>query len=479
MSKRFSSPLNVEDLLASKYAKGTDNFDLYTQRLLSAFIQEKGSIIDYTDLESVNGILADFYACVKKENGDYFSLTTFHAIHYSICRIMKDKHGFDIMKDTVFARSNSVFEAMCKELKKNGCGVIKHCDVISDDDMAKIQEWNWTTPQELQWSVWFTIHFHTAMRGRENLHDLKKSDILFEQVKGKSIVRLKDKLTKNHRNDTAASNGGVIFAIVDEKCPVKLVQLYISKLHADNEFLWQRPSKSGIREWYVNQKVGVNTCNTFMKSLSRHLHLSKEYTNHAVRSSAITILGHGFQDTDIATFSGHKSLTALGIYKRTSNECKEFMSNTLHKSISSSSSHDNCCLSFGAKDTTYLNAIKYSVEEQTSKAVENATTVASTVVSNLPEMPTVNDFYELLDNPVLRELVDGDPTSSAAPVLPQIPTDDEFNAFLENKTIRALVDGGPIVLSTPNAAPNVLSTSNVGTALNYKCNIQMHFHMSK
>jgi hypothetical protein len=121
-----------------------------------------------------------------------------------------------------------------------------------------------------------------------------------------------------------------------------------------------------------------------MMTLSKVAGLSKEYKNHSPRATCITILGTQYQDTDIATHSGHKSLSAMSLYKRTSDDKKKSMSDTLSSSLvntveiinsdspdqnrneSSSSNcfliqssekecqknkHNNCCISFGSNET--------------------------------------------------------------------------------------------------------------------------------
>jgi hypothetical protein len=119
-------------------------------------------------------------------------------------------------------------------------------------------------------------------------------------------------------------------------------------------------------------KIGINKMRGFMKQICHIMDLSKEYKNHSIRATAITILGESFQDTDVAAVSGHKSLTNLTIYKRTTNDKKSQMSSELHKaylgeSSSSrkpcksspspiiddypSSSHRECCISYGANSS--------------------------------------------------------------------------------------------------------------------------------
>jgi hypothetical protein len=70
-----------------------------------------------------------------------------------------------------------------------------------------------------------------------------------------------------------------------------------------------------------------------MPDIASILKLSKRYTNHSLRATAITILGTSFEDTDVQTVSGHKSTSCLAIYKRTSLSKKQKMSQTLQNSM--------------------------------------------------------------------------------------------------------------------------------------------------
>jgi hypothetical protein len=458
--KRFAHNIDIEELIKSKNAKSTDYFDAYTERLLNAYKVLNNVDIDHSNTASVDNILCGFYASVKKEDGSSFTINSFHAIHHSLVRIFKKNGQCHIMKDKAFTKSNSVFEAVIKQIKKDGNGTVKHYPVIPTADLEKIANWKWTTPKELQLKSWFTIHFHCVWRGRENLHQLEKDDLVLESDQGCSIIRVKDKTTKNHQTDSEKAYAGVIYATNDENCPVMLLKNYLDKLHPDNIFLWQRPKKhipNTSIPWFDNMKVGVNTVNKFMCTMSRQCLLSNQFTNHSVRATAITCLGNNkFQDTEIASFSGHKSLGALGIYKRVSSECQSNMSHALHATITSSPAsdqtqpmeidhahfqnpsssaqmsiqmqqteavklHNNCCLSFGA-----------------------ASTKQSPIVENIPQ-PTEEDFSEFLENPVFRSIIDGTPESAVS----------------------------------LGAHPQKPSSSATGHTFNYKCNVAMHFHIHK
>jgi hypothetical protein len=158
---------------------------------------------------------------------------------------------------------------------------------------------------------------------------------------------------------------------------VECIEFYLAKLNLINKYLWQRPKMNFDNAspiWYDNSKVGVNKVSTFMKILSGIAGLSKVYTNHTPRATCITILGRSFKDTDVATHSGHKSLSAMAIYKRTSEKTKQAMSNVLASTLTTEQPfvqnaegptisekpdqhecqkiHKNCCLSLGLSSLT-------------------------------------------------------------------------------------------------------------------------------
>jgi len=103
-----------------------------------------------------------------------------------------------------------------------------------------------------------------------------------------------------------------------------------------NAFLWQKPNcqlSSTSTKWYHDMKVGQNIIGKMMSRISAECDLSETYTNHCVRATSITLLGLEFGDVDICSVSGHKSLNALGIYKRTGKKTLECMSSHLHNSF--------------------------------------------------------------------------------------------------------------------------------------------------
>lgn len=109
-------------------------------------------------------------------------------------------------------------------------------------------------------------------------------------------------------------------------------ELYLSHLNPLNEFLFQRPKRNAFtfeNVWYVNMVVGERTLDEKIKNISREAKLSKCYTNHSIRATAVTILDKsGFEARHIMAVSGHKNEASIRSYSKT-DICTKKMSETL------------------------------------------------------------------------------------------------------------------------------------------------------
>lgn len=75
--------------------------------------------------------------------------------------------------------------------------------------------------------------------------------------------------------------------------------------------------------------VGEHTLGEKMKNISREAKLSKCYTNHSIRATAVTILDKsGFEARHIMAVSGHKNEASIRSYSKT-DICTKKMSETL------------------------------------------------------------------------------------------------------------------------------------------------------
>ena len=110
--------------------------------------------------------------------------------------------------------------------------------------------------------------------------------------------------------------------------------LHNLNLNPKNECLFQRPkkgSKIGVDDvCFDNMVVGERTLGEKMKCISKEAELSKIYTNHSIRATAVTILDKcGYGARHIMAVSGHKSESSLRSYCKTDTSTKKQMSESM------------------------------------------------------------------------------------------------------------------------------------------------------
>lgn len=90
--------------------------------------------------------------------------------------------------------------------------------------------------------------------------------------------------------------------------------------------------------WYDIQCVGMNTLGNKMKKISKLANLPREYTNHSIRATSVTILDEcGFEARHIMCVSGHRSGSSICSYaSKTKSVTKLAMSTVLSNALSKS-----------------------------------------------------------------------------------------------------------------------------------------------
>ena len=116
------------------------------------------------------------------------------------------------------------------------------------------------------------------------------------------------------------------------------LKMYLQKLNPRCEALFQYPKQAVTQEdqvWYDNKPLGVNKLAGMMKEISKLASLSKIYTNHSVRATAITLWSdRQVPSRHIMAISGHRSEASLRNYNaRPSSEqlraCSDILSSAL------------------------------------------------------------------------------------------------------------------------------------------------------
>jgi len=107
-----------------------------------------------------------------------------------------------------------------------------------------------------------------------------------------------DEVTKNHQGGFCEKSSEErqtrLYSIGHDGDAYSLIHLYITKLNPKQEAFFQKPRSDAKFQfsdavWYENKPLGVNRISKIYGEISLGANLSKTYTNHFIRATAITL----------------------------------------------------------------------------------------------------------------------------------------------------------------------------------------------
>lgn len=220
-----------------------------------------------------------------------------------------------------------MLDAKIKQLKKDGMQNTTHKPAIELEDLDKLKNsdiLSLTHPLSLLRNAWFHISLFWCRRGFEGQRSLKKSSFVFSaDAKGDRFVSMAhDEATKNHQggvSDVESFEKNARMYKTNSKIDgYTALDFFLSKLNPECESLFQYPKRNWKpcdNVWYENRPLGVNKLSTMMKDISSAAGLSRIYTNHSVRATAITLWANaGLTNREIMAISGHRNESSLQNY---------------------------------------------------------------------------------------------------------------------------------------------------------------------
>lgn len=150
------------------------------------------------------------------------------------------------------------------------------------------------------------------------------------------VKKVCDETDKNHNQHDTEMVTGFMPQLLDangrahKMCPVRSYKNYMSHLNPNSKYLGQRPKKkiNHIKSliWYNNMNVGHSPIEKFMSKLSEKVGLSQRYTNHCIPVTGVTTLCRGkFNEKQMMSVTGHKSMESLAIYQQVQGDEKLMM----------------------------------------------------------------------------------------------------------------------------------------------------------
>ena len=211
-----------------------------------------------------------------------------------------------------------MLNAQIVHLKHQGKENVKHKPAIEDEDLKKLktsQAIALTSPYLASKCVVSCCPVLLS-EGREGQRELKRSSFKFEaDASGRKFVTMAhNEATKNHPGGLSDVSSheklARMYETPEENDGYKAMKIYLAKLNTKCDAFFQylkKHWKCDDEVWYDARPIGVNKLDS-MKDISRAAELSKAYTNHSVRATAIALWSNaGIQNRHIMPISGQCS----------------------------------------------------------------------------------------------------------------------------------------------------------------------------
>jgi len=263
-------------------------------KVLKAWAIENNEKSDFEGLppDELNTILAKFWSEVRKSNGDYYGRNSLFNLRAMINKHLKGKPysvPYDIVTDERFRSSNERLEKQLKLLKGIG-RTITHKQPISIADLRRMYDsgvLGTSNPLSLLRKVWFEITLHFCHKGSESQEKLLKTSFeIYRDASGRAYVSR----GRPHQRSSGEIDDVRMYETGGDLCPVKSYQLYLMKLHPLQPRLFQQPRRKATPDspmWYGKAPIGEKALQQMMANISAAAKLSKRYTNHCVRTTAL------------------------------------------------------------------------------------------------------------------------------------------------------------------------------------------------
>ncbi|XP_041862003.1 uncharacterized protein LOC121652924 isoform X2 [Melanotaenia boesemani] len=332
----------LNNLEADKDEVNTNKSSKWAVKTLRDFLAQKNMDISFESYaaSTLNDVLRLFYASVQStKGGGEYSVASLRSLRAGINHHLRD---VNIISDTAFKSSNAVFKAILKRYRKSGKDTSFHHPRIPESDLEIIRcspALSPETPLGLVRKVWFDIQLCLARRGREGNRELTMTSFNIQRdeagVEYVSLAQNPD--AKNHKDPNnphkQSLRGFMLARPGDPLCPVQSFKKYISKCPPDAKSFYLHPKRSittASDVWYSREPMGVHYLGDMLKRISEEVGLSRIYTNHSLRRTAVGRLSDaGLETRQIRSVTGRRCESSLQAYRAPSVQEKQEWSNIL------------------------------------------------------------------------------------------------------------------------------------------------------
>ena len=351
----------MESLSVQKMAKNTEASTKWSMKNLTDWFNGYNSrnpdnkcpddlLLPTCSVEVLNKWLCVYAAETRSHAGQEYPPATIHSLLSGIYRHMKAQNpmypNFMDKNNGSFNVFNTTLDNLYKKLRSEGVGAAsKHTEGISkeEDQLWSSGVLNTTTPLGLLRAVFFYNGKCFCLRGGQEHRDLKLSQLkkpdryIYIENSSKNRKGGLQELKLEHKTVPVMADpeAGV-------RCHVYLLDLYIRKLPSEaimKDLFYCRPlqkTSSELQPWYSAVPIGRNMLNQMVALMCETAGISGKKTNHSLRVTGATALfDAGVPEQIIQSRTGHKSVEALRLYERVTND----QVNMVSKVLSGSADH--------------------------------------------------------------------------------------------------------------------------------------------
>ena len=306
------------------------------------------NVLERPDVTKLNFWLSRFVAEVRRSDNEPYPPKSIHQLLCGILRFMRSIDpacpNFLDRSDTRFRDFHGSCEVIFRRLHQSGVGtVVRHTPVFSIDEEGVL----WSSgvlsvdnPKGLQRAVFYYVGKVFCLRGGDEQKNLKPSQFVRSQQPDRYVYT--EHGSKNRSGGLGQLNvenkqvTGYATPDNQPRCIVFLLDKYFLKLPKyafEKDVFYLRPKQRGsdspATPWYDAVPVGKNKLSKMVQEICSDAGISKK-TNHSLRATgAASLFKANVPEKIIQTTTGHRSIDALRVYERVSEDQRKVASRIL------------------------------------------------------------------------------------------------------------------------------------------------------
>ena len=403
---RFAIPKSEEEVQQARKAripKKTQTDTKYCLDIWKNWSIFRNSVVDteqvnedITALDN-NGIqywMSRFVLEVRKKDGSEYSPNTLHHICCGILRHLREsgRPDIDIFKDSSFADFRATLDGEMKRLQSLGIGAKKRqAEPLTEEEEERL----WQTgqlgqhsPQALLDTMLFMHGVYFALRSGQEHRNLRFDPAQVELIESpgkRAYLRYTENISKNNPGGLKGRKYKPKVVIQHEnldnpdRCFVRLFRLYQSKCpdSRPKDAFYLRPlAKPTENCWYAPCAIGHHTLHNTVSRICTAASIRGFKTNHSLRVTAATRLFQaGVDEQLIMERTGHHSTDGIRVYKRSSIEQQQAISDILSRSSKKQKAENPM------QDDTCTSLVPASASLSTQGQIDNAREAACSSVT--------------------------------------------------------------------------------------------------